>query len=116
VVVLGTGTVPAPRSVTVADILARTFEGQLGFTADARLLAAPSAGTTAYTLTFADVTDNMFQVRIDAGVVPSVPRTGFWTAGARYNLTIPYMSTSPAATPIALSGDHTFPVSRPTTR
>jgi hypothetical protein len=87
VVILGTGTVPAPRSVTVADILARTFEGQLGVTADARLLAAPSAGTTAYTLTFADVTDNMFQVRIDAGVVPSVPRTGFWTAGARYNLT-----------------------------
>lgn len=87
VVRFGTTTAPSPRSVTGADIKALSFQGELVSVTNVQLVAAPSPGTTAYNLNFVHAATDTFQVRIEAGVVPSVPRTGSWTSGAFYDLT-----------------------------
>lgn len=86
VVTLGTGTVPAPRILTTAQIIARTFEGELASVAAVKLTAAPTGTAGAYNLRFAGGVSDTITVRIEAGVEPSVPR-GSWTVDATYTLT-----------------------------
>ncbi len=84
---LGTTTPPAPRTVTGLEIKGLSFQGELVSATNVQLVAAPSPGTAAYNLNFVHAATDTFQVRIEAGVVPAVPRTGFWTSGAFYDLT-----------------------------
>lgn len=85
IVVLGTGTLPAPRVVTAAEIVARTFEGELVTISNALLPAVPTDSVGAYNMTF-DVGGTAFNARIETGVAPSVPWNS-WTAGNTYTLT-----------------------------
>jgi DNA/RNA endonuclease YhcR with UshA esterase domain len=81
--VLGTGTPPAPRPVTGAEVLARTFEGEL---AEMGPVTVDSIATFATAL-------NVFVTAADGSVVTirSDNRTGLtvanWTVGERYRVT-----------------------------
>jgi len=83
---LGTGTVPAARFLTGAEIFARTYEGELAFTANARLRFAPTGTTGGYNLRFEAAAGDTFTVRIESPLATPVPRS-FWRAGGGYNLT-----------------------------
>jgi hypothetical protein len=83
---LGTGAPPAPRTVSAADIVARTYEGQLVTVTDAVCGAIPGGTSAAYNITFTAPPNVSFTMRIEAGVGAAVPRT-FWTEGATYSLT-----------------------------
>jgi len=79
---LGAGTAATPRTVTGAEIAARTFEGQLVTVTNATLTSTVPGGTTGYNLTFS-AGGTSFTVRIETPVVASVPRS-FWTQNTTY--------------------------------
>jgi len=83
VVDFGATTAPAPRNITAAQLVARTFEGELVRIADAVLTAVPGGTSAAYNLTFQDGGATSFTLRIETPVVASVPRT-FWTQNQTY--------------------------------
>jgi hypothetical protein len=80
---LGPGTPITPRAVTGADIVARTYEGELVTIANVTLTSTIPGGTTGYNLTFQDGAGTSFTLRIETPVVASVPRT-FWTQNQTY--------------------------------
>ena len=80
---LGPGTPIAPRAVTGAEIVARTYEGELVTIANVTLTSTIPGGTTGYNLTFQDGSATSFTLRIETPVVASVPRT-FWTQNQTY--------------------------------
>jgi hypothetical protein len=86
VLLLGAGTPPTPRTVTAADIVARTYEGQLVTISDAVLGTIPGGTAAAYNLPFTAPPNVAFTVRIEAGVGATVTR-GSWTSGATYSVT-----------------------------
>jgi hypothetical protein len=85
VIELGAGTPVVPRVVTVADIIARTYEGELVQITDALLEVIPSGTGASYNLT-ADVGGTNFTIRIEAGVGATVTRAN-WTVGNTYTVT-----------------------------
>jgi hypothetical protein len=82
---VGTAAVPAPRPVSGAEIVARTFEGQLVVTENARLTAAPTGTSGAYNLTFEGADGTNFTLRVETPVANTVPRS-HWEVDARYDL------------------------------
>lgn len=80
---LGPATPITPRVVTGADIVARTYEGELVTVANVTLTSAIPGGTTGYNLTFQDAAATSFTLRIETPVVANVPRT-FWTQNQTY--------------------------------
>lgn len=83
---IGMSAVPAPREVTVPEIVARTYEGELVVTRMVRLVSVPGGTGQAYNLTFTDEDGVPFPVRIEFPVGDSVTR-GTWEEGAGYDLT-----------------------------
>jgi len=81
--VLGAGTPITPRVVTGADIVARTYEGELVTVVNATLTSAIPGGTSGYNLTFQDGVGTSFALRIETGIVGDVPRS-FWTQNQTY--------------------------------
>lgn len=83
---IGTGTVPAPRVVTGAQVNARTFEGQLVTVPGATVTAVSgSATSTAYNVTLSDAAGTSFVLRVSGSGV-GIPQT-FFTVGQKLNVT-----------------------------
>jgi hypothetical protein len=82
---IGTAAVPAPRLTTGQEIVARTYDGLLVVTQNARLTAPPAGTSGAYNLTFEAADGTEFTLRIDGLVANTVPRS-FWEANAHYDL------------------------------
>lgn len=82
---LGTGTVPAARKLTGAEVLARTFEGSLVHLDSVTVLAVPASGTN-YNLSVRAKDGSEFQLRVEGAGAPLVPLS-YWTVGQEYDVT-----------------------------
>jgi hypothetical protein len=86
VAVLGAGIMPAPRVVTGAQMLARTYEGEL---ATARMLTVTAVGgnanSTAYSVTAEAEDGSVVTVRVQHANV-AIPQP-FWAVGSTYDVT-----------------------------
>lgn len=83
--VLGTGTVPAPVTLTGAQVNARTHEGQLARVENVTVTAVGgSATSTAYNVTVTDPAGISFVVRVSGSGV-GIPQT-YWEIGSKYDV------------------------------
>lgn len=87
VVVLGTGTVPAPQAVTGAEVLAyQPFDGELvradGVTVTS--VGTPSSSSGSYTVVVQAQDGTTFEIRVEGNTGIDVST---WTVGNQYNVT-----------------------------
>ena len=86
---IGTGTVPAPRSIVGADLAGRAFEGQLVRLSDVRVDSVSGTATsTNYNVHVTTADGVRAQVRVASVAQVGIPRD-FWVVGRRYNVTGP---------------------------
>lgn len=76
--------VPAPRVVTGAEILARTYEGELLRANDVEVVSIPTGTGAAFNLVVRDAAGAEFQVRV-AGANTGLTRASF-AVGSRYDI------------------------------
>jgi DNA/RNA endonuclease YhcR with UshA esterase domain len=82
---LGTGTVPAPRVVTGAQVNARTFEGQLARAANVAVVEVQTGTAATFNVTVEDGAGNRFVVRV-SGAGTGLTRANF-LVGQQYTVT-----------------------------
>lgn len=109
---IGTAPVPAPRPVSVADINALRFQGELAKVGNVTVTAVSGTATsTAYNVTVRDVSGLTTTVRV-AGTGVGIPQT-FWQVGTaydvagimiRFNTTGQIAPRSPADVNVTVSG------------
>ncbi|MES1259520.1 MAG: SdrD B-like domain-containing protein, partial [Gemmatimonadota bacterium] len=84
---VGTGAVPAPRAITVAQLLTGQFLGQLVTTASVTVRSVVTTSGTAYNVNVQGNTPaDTFQIRITNTNNIPIPST-FWQVGRRYDVT-----------------------------
>ncbi|MBI4410112.1 MAG: hypothetical protein HY561_10420, partial [Gemmatimonadetes bacterium] len=83
VTVLGTATVPTPRTVTAAQMIARTFEGELAKLENATVTSVPGGTGSSFNVTVTASTGESLTVRV-AGSGTGLTRSSF-QVGARYD-------------------------------
>ncbi|HEX3928122.1 MAG TPA: SdrD B-like domain-containing protein [Gemmatimonadales bacterium] len=84
---LGSGPVPAPRAITVTQMLSNQFLGQLIAVSGATVRNVTTTGTTSYNVTFqGNTAADTFLVRV--GNTNNIPiLSTFWQVGRSYNVT-----------------------------
>jgi DNA/RNA endonuclease YhcR with UshA esterase domain len=82
---LGAGTLPAPRTVTGAQIVARTFEGELARVENVEVVTVPTGTGAAFTVIVRDAAGVEFELRV-AGAGTGLTRGNF-VVGQRYDMT-----------------------------
>jgi DNA/RNA endonuclease YhcR with UshA esterase domain len=85
VTTLGTGTAPAPRTVTFVEVNARTYEGQLARATGKVSSVSGGPTSTAYNVTLKDAAGDSVIVRVGSAGV-GIPQTG-WVVGTSYTVT-----------------------------
>jgi DNA/RNA endonuclease YhcR with UshA esterase domain len=83
--VLGTGKVPSPRTVTFAEVNARTYEGQLARATGKVSSVSGGPTSTAYNVTLKDPAGDSIIVRVGSAGV-GIPQTD-WVVGTSYTVT-----------------------------
>jgi DNA/RNA endonuclease YhcR with UshA esterase domain len=84
---LGTGPVPAPRGITVAQLITHQFAGQLVTVSGAKVRSVVTTSATAYNVNFVGIFPaDTFQVRVtNTNNIPIL--STFWQVGRAYDVT-----------------------------
>lgn len=83
---ISSGTVPAPKLITPAQLVSGAFVGQLVKLQAIKPTTVPGTATTNYNIGFGTLPADIFQVRVASLTLVPIPLT-FWIAGAPYDVT-----------------------------